>query len=488
MAENRTKYEKDRLDKIPRLIELGVEPYGRAFTDTQSAAEIVSLCTPEPSTQTVRAAGRLMAIRGHGKAGFLDLHDRTGRIQLYVRRDSLPSQDAAVSELLDLGDIVGVTGRPGRTKTGEPTIFVSELKLLAKAVTPPPEKWHGLADVEARYRQRYVDLFANPEVRDLFFKRTRILSLLRQHFNQAGYVEVETPMMHKVPGGAAAKPFVTHHNTLDIDLFLRVAPELHLKRLLVGGMERVYEIGRCFRNEGVSARHNPEFSQVEIYRAFADYRVMMDLTEETVQFVRNGLGLPDRIPFGDYTINLAGPWKRAAYLELFADRTGLDPNDPDAVRRRAVELRIDTEAKGDVELRNDVFEKVVEETLIDPTFVVDYPVELCPLAKTRRDRPEIAERFELYLGCMELANGYSELNDPAEQARRFTRQLADSKHEWASLDADYVRALEYGMPPAGGLGIGIDRLVMLLTNSRNIRDVLLFPLMRPAEGAPEMAE
>ncbi len=485
MAQVRTEYEQNRLDKISRLIELGVEPYGRAFPGTRSAAEVAALCTPEPSTEVVRVAGRLMALRGHGKAGFLDLHDRSGKIQLYVRKDNLSERDRAVYELLDLGDIIGVAGNPGRTRTGEPTIFLTELTILSKAVTPPPEKWHGLADVEARYRQRYVDLFANPEVRNLFMVRSRIIALMRQHFNQAGYVEVETPMMHHIPGGAAAKPFVTHHNTLDMDLFLRVAPELHLKRLLVGGMEAVYEIGRCFRNEGISVRHNPEFTQVEIYRAFGDYNTMMQLTEDTVQAVLNGLGRPAQIEFADLSINLAGPWRRAPYLDLFAEKTGLDPADTDAIRKRAYDLHVEVGGKGLVELRNDVFEAVVEETLVDPTFVVDYPVELCPLAKTHADRPGIAERFELYIGCMEVANGYSELNDPAEQARRFVEQLADSRHEWASLDEDYVRALEYGMPPAGGLGIGIDRLVMLLTGSRNIRDVLLFPLMRPEDARPE---
>ena len=478
----RNKYEQDRIDKLLQLSNLGVEPYGRAYPDTLPIADIRELCQSAPAdAPAVRAAGRIMAIRAHGKAGFLDLVDRTGRIQLYMRKDDLSELDFSVFQLLDLGDIVGVAGRPGKTRTGEPTLFVSQLTLLAKAVAPPPEKWHGLTDVETRYRQRYVDLLANEQVRHLFQTRARIIKLMRRHFDDRGYTEVETPMMHHNPGGAAAKPFVTHHNALNIDLFLRVAPELHLKRLLVGGMERVYEINRCFRNEGMDVRHNPEFTQVEIYQAYGDYHTVMELTESTLQAVREGLELPDELPFADLRIDFKGPWLRLPYLEAFRERVGLAPDDEAGIRAKALDLHVELGGKDAVELRNDVFEAVVEQTLINPTFVIDYPVELCPLAKTRKDNARLAERFELYVAGMEVANGYSELNDPAEQERRFTQQLADSRHEWAAVDRDYVRALEYGLPPAGGLGIGIDRLVMLLTNSRNIRDVILFPLLRPTD-------
>ena len=478
----RNKYEQDRIDKLLQLSSLGVEPYGRAYPDTRPIADIRELCQSAPAdAPAVRAAGRIMAIRAHGKAGFLDLVDRTGRIQLYMRKDDLSELDFSVFQLLDLGDIVGVAGRPGKTRTGEPTLFVSQLTLLAKAVAPPPEKWHGLTDVETRYRQRYVDLLANEQVRHLFQTRARIIKLMRHRFDDRGYTEVETPMMHHNPGGAAAKPFVTHHNALNINLFLRVAPELHLKRLLVGGMERVYEINRCFRNEGMDVRHNPEFTQVEIYHAYGDYHTVMELTESTLQAVREGLELADELPFADLKIDFKGPWLRLPYLEAFRERVGLAPDDEAGIRAKALDLHIELGGKDAVELRNDVFEAVVEQTLINPTFVIDYPVELCPLAKTRKDNARLAERFELYVAGMEVANGYSELNDPAEQERRFTQQLADSRHEWAAVDRDYVRALEYGLPPAGGLGIGIDRLVMLLTNSRNIRDVILFPLLRPTD-------
>jgi lysyl-tRNA synthetase class 2 len=482
----RSRVEEDRLRKVELLRERGVEPYGRRFADALSVGEAVAQHEEGKTDKRVRTAGRITALRLHGKAAFLDLRDGTGRIQAYIRKDAVGDEAYEVFKLLDLWDIIGVEGTLGRTRTGEITVFAESFTLLSKSLTPPPEKRHGLTDVETRYRQRYIDLAANPEVTEVFRTRVRIVRLLREYLDSRAFLEVETPMMHPIAGGAAAKPFVTHHNTLDMDLFLRISPELHLKRLLVGGMNRVYEINRNFRNEGVSTRHNPEFTMMEIYQAYGDCEVMMGLAEEMIQFVRGKLGLPETIEWNDLRINLASPWKRAKYTDLFNEHVGIDIADASALGKRALDLQIEiVKAETPVEIAYDLFEELVEPHLVDPTFVYDYPVELCPLAKTRPDDPRVAARAELYIGRMELDNMYSELNDPMEQERRFREQLADTRGEWARLDEDFVRALEVGMPPAGGQGLGIDRLTMLFTGAKSIRDVILFPLLREVPSTPE---
>jgi lysyl-tRNA synthetase class 2 len=384
-------------------------------------------------------------------------------------------------KLLELGDIIGASGSLGKTKTGEITIWAEEVVLLSKSILQPPEKWHGLADIDLRYRQRYVDLWANPEVMELFRKRIDILWTIREFLRGRGFIEVETPMMQTIAGGAAAKPFITHHNTLDLDLFLRIAPELFLKRLLVGGMEKVFEINRNFRNEGLSTRHNPEFTMLELYQAYADYDVMMDLTEELICLLVEKYCRDGRVQFGEMTIDYNRPWRRAEYAELLKEYAGCEISDIGDIRKKAESLKIEHKNMDDAVVINEVFEKTVEEHLINPTFVKDYPAALCPLTRRKKDRPDIAERFELYIAGMELANAYTELNDPAVQEENFRQQLRGQKETMATMDRDFVTALKYGMPPAGGLGIGIDRLVMVLTGATSIRDVVLFPLLKPAK-------
>jgi lysyl-tRNA synthetase class 2 len=384
-------------------------------------------------------------------------------------------------KLLEVGDIIGVSGGLGKTKTGEITIWAEEVVLLSKSVLPPPEKWHGLADIDLRYRQRYVDLWANPEVMELFKKRSEILRTIRDFLTGKGFVEVETPMMQTIAGGAAAKPFITHHNTLDMDLFLRIAPELFLKRLLVGGMEKIFEINRNFRNEGLSTRHNPEFTMLELYQAYADYNVMMDLTEELVCLLVEKYCKEGKQQFGEMTVDFGKPWRRATYAELLKEYGGCEIEDISGMRAKATKLGIEHVNMDDAVVINEVFEKTVEQKLVNPTFVKDYPAALCPLTKRKKDGPDIAERFELYIAGMELANAYTELNDPAVQEENFLHQLRGQKETMATMDHDFVTALKYGMPPAGGLGIGIDRLVMVLTGAMSIRDVVLFPLLKPLE-------
>jgi len=482
----RSRVEEDRLRNVELLRARGIEPYGRRFPDALSVGEAAAQYQEGKTDKRVRTAGRITALRLHGKAAFLDLRDGTGRIQVYIRKDAVGDEAYEVFKLLDLWDIIGVEGPLGKTRTGEVTVFAESFTLLSKSLTPPPEKWHGLTDVETRYRQRYIDLAANPEVMEVFRTRFRIVRLLREYLDSLGFLEVETPMMHRIAGGAAAKPFITHHNTLDMDLFLRISPELHLKRLLVGGMNRIYEINRNFRNEGISTKHNPEFTMMEIYQAYGDCEVMMGLAEEMIQFVRGKLGLAETIEWNDMRINIASPWKRAKYMDLFREHVGIDVTDADALRKRALDLGVElVKAETGVEIAYDLFEELVEPHLVDPTFVSDYPVELCPLAKTRPEDPKLAARAELYIGRMEFDNMYSELNDPVEQERRFREQLADAKGEWARLDEDFVRALEVGMPPAGGQGLGIDRLVMLFTGAKSIRDVILFPLLREVPTTPQ---
>jgi lysyl-tRNA synthetase class 2 len=476
--------------------------------------------TPEVGTLVeVRVAGRLTALRRHGKSTFANLTDLSGQIQLYFQQDLLGEAGYRVAQLLDVGDLVGVRGGLGRTRTGELTIFANELSVLAKALRPLPEKWHGLKDVELRSRQRYLDLIANAEVRERFVQRSRVLAAVREYLSAQGFLEVETPMMHAVAGGAAARPFITHHNALDLNLYLRIAPELYLKRLLVGGLERVFEVNRNFRNEGISLKHNPEFTMLEAYQAYGDYRTMMELTEELITFVRERAApsgsswmrtvggtrvqgstsaaggsapketeSPEVTDFGGATIHWARPWARREFADLFAHYVGFAMEDRERARRAAQAAEVPTEGREHWELVADLFGRFVEAHLLDPTFVLHYPVATSPLARARADNPELAERFELYVGGMELVNAFTELNDPVEQRQRFTEQLADTAGEWARLDEDFVRALEYGMPPAGGLGLGIDRLVMLLLGVTSIREVILFPLLRPREEVEERPE
>ncbi|HPD13845.1 MAG TPA: lysine--tRNA ligase [Planctomycetota bacterium] len=470
-----------RLAKLEGLQARGIEPYGRRYPKDQSLAECRALFEAQGEGAPVRTAGRIVAQRDFGKAAFLNLKDRSGTLQAYVRRDAVGPKAFEVYRLLDVGDIVGVEGTLGKTRTGETTLFVQRLTPLSKALRPLPEKWHGLKDVETRYRQRYLDLIANDAARATFVARSRVVGALRRHLDELGYLEVETPMMQAHAGGAAAKPFVTHHNALGVDLYLRISPELFLKRLLVGDLERVYEINRNFRNEGLSTKHNPEFTMLEAYQAYGDYHAMMELVEGLVGAAAAALGLGESVPHGPEgrPLRIAPPWPRIAYHDAVRQYAGIDPADMPAVRAKARELGVDEKPLPDHAALNEVFERTVEPALWDLTFVYDYPAALCPLSKARRDHPAIAERFEVFAAGIEVANAYSELNDPIEQAAKFRAQLGQDHTGMKQIDEDYVAALEHAMPPAGGLGVGIDRLVMLLTNSPSIRDVILFPMLRP---------
>jgi len=469
---------RERLEKKKRLEEMGVEPYGRGPVEPHPIASIRASFEEGKNDTEVIAAGRITAIRAHGKSTFFDIRDWTGKIQAYARADELGKDRYDVVSLLDLGDIVAVEGKLFKTHSGELTILLKSLGLLSKALRPLPEKWHGLRDVELRHRQRYLDLIANPEVMERFRKRIQIISTIRSFLDRRGFVEVETPMMQPAAGGAAAKPFITHHNALDMDLYLRIAPELYLKRLLVGGMERIYEINRNFRNEGISTKHNPEFTMIEIYQAYADYLKMMDLCEELISAAASAAGVGERVPFGDYHLNFSHPWRRERFAGLLKEYAGLSWGDWRGIFEKARSLGIETSNRDREVVADDLFDKVVEDKLLDPTFVYDYPAELCPLTRRKEDCPDWAERFELYIAGMEIANAYSELNDPLLQRENLRRQLEEAEHDWGALDEDFLTALEYGMPPAGGLGIGIDRLVMVLTNSPSIREVIFFPLLR----------
>ncbi len=502
MADDNEQY-RQRVENLAAIARLGVETYPRTFGRSASIAAVVEAQGGRNADELdalkpeVAAAGRILGIRSFGKASFLVLTDGQARIQAYIRKDALSDREFAIFKLLDFGDFVGVSGRVFRTKTGELTIWAASLEFLAKCLRPMPEKWHGLQDVETRYRQRYLDLVVNPESRRVFEVRSRVLASIRRFLDARGYLEVETPMMQPMAGGALARPFVTHHNALDLDLFLRIAPELYLKRLVVGGIERVYEINRNFRNEGISTQHNPEFTMLEFYQAYSGYRDLMDLTEELLAAVaREAIGA-DACTFGGETISFAPPFARVRVREAAATAAAArlgeavgeqDLRDLAAARALAGRLGIDAPAgAGPGKIAMEIFEALCEQTLIQPTFVYDFPTEVSPLSKQRPDDPDTVERFELYVGRFEVANAFSELNDPAEQRRRFEQQIAErvrGDEEAHQMDEDYIRALEYGMPPAAGEGIGIDRLVMLLTGSPSIRDVILFPLMRPAaEGA-----
>ena len=474
-----------RREKLDRIAALGLDPWGHRFDDHRAIAAVRSLEAPASGSDqvgpTVRVAGRIVLRRGQGKVHFLQLRDWTGQIQIMVGKNQVGEANWELAQLLDLGDLIGVDGTLGHTKTGELTVFATGLTFLGKSLLPPPEKWHGLTDVEQRSRQRYVDLFSNPESMETFLGRTKILAAFRRVLAERGYVEVEGPTMQTIAGGAAAKPFVTHHNALDLDLYLRIALELHLKRLLVGGMERVFEIGRVFRNEGISRKHNPEFTMLEAYQAYGDYHTMMDLTEALILGAIESIGGGFQRPWGDSVVDFTPPWPRKTYAELFREHAGIDVHDEEAVRAKAVSLGLDPTGKDRDVVVSEVFEEAVEDALRGPIFVVDYPAAICPLTKRKRTDPTVAERFELFVQGMELANAYTELNDPLLQEDLFRTQLAGQNAEdsMATMDDDFVRALKHAMPPAGGLGVGIDRLCMLLLNRANIRDVILFPLLRP---------
>ena len=476
------KFERQRREKLCLIRELGVDPYGGRYEGAEPAAQVKGRFKDDDETQQAKCAGRIVLLRDIGKLIFITLRDRSGTIQVGLSKKLL-GESWKLAKLLDLGDIIGAAGQLGKTRTGEITIWVAGdgLTLLSKCLRQPPEKFHGLADVDQRYRQRYVDLWANPEVMGRFKNRSAIIGTIREYLTSRGFFEVETPMMQTIAGGAAAKPFVTHHNSLDMDLFLRISPELFLKRLLVGGMERVFEVNRNFRNEGLSRQHNPEFTMLEVYQAYGDYNVMMDLTEELIGLCVEKYCEGEQVAFGDVTIDLEPPWRRATYAELLKEYAGCDIDDIKAVRAKAKALELEQEDMDDVVVVNEVFEAAVEDNLVAPTFVIDYPAPLCPLTKRKKGDPRYAERFELYIAGMELANAYTELNDPAVQEENFQIQLRGQEDTMAKMDRDFITALKYGMPPAGGLGIGIDRLIMVLTGASTIRDVVLFPLLRPAK-------
>jgi len=485
--QNLSELKKVRLEKMNELRSMGLDPFGQRFERNTLTKPIIE-GFEQWENQTARVAGRIMSKRRHGKAGFAHLQDIAGRIQLYFRRDDLGEEQYELYKKLDIGDLVGIEGRVFRTQKGEISIHVESMVYLSKSLHPLPEKWHGLKDVELRYRQRYLDLIVNPEVKEVFIKRSQIIKEIRNYLDDKGFLEVETPMMQPIPGGATARPFITHHNALDMDLYLRVAPELYLKRLLIGGLEKVYEINRSFRNEGISTRHNPEFTMLEVYQAYADYEDMMALTEELISRVVLKVNGSMQVEFEGQVIDFSTPWKRVQMLEAIKEHTGLDFNtitDDESARQsaRALGLEIDDQASRG-EVINEVFEARVEEHLIQPTFVYGHPVEISPLAKRNREHPELTDRFEVFIMQREIANAFSELNDPIDQKQRFVRQAAKragGDAEAHMMDEDYIAAMEYGMPPAGGLGIGIDRLVMLITGSPSIRDVILFPTLRPRE-------
>ena len=476
--EDVSKFEKQRQEKLSQIEQLGIDPYGSRYESVEPAEEIKSRFRDDDPNQKARSAGRIVLLRDIGKLIFITLRDCSGTIQVGLSKQLL-SEQWQLAKLLDLGDMIGVSGQLGKTKTGEITIWADNLVFLSKCLLPPPEKFHGLADIDQRYRQRYVDLWANPEVMERFKKRSAILSLIREILTSKGFLEVETPMMQAIAGGAAARPFITHHNTLDMELFLRISPELFLKRLLVGGMERVFEVNRNFRNEGLSRQHNPEFTMLEAYQAYGDYTLMMELTEEIISTCAKKYCSGTSVQFDNNTIDFSGPWRRAKYADLLEEYAGCNIDDLEAVRKKARQLEIPEAAMDDVVVINEVFEATVEKQLINPTFVIDYPAQLCPLTKRKKDDPKYAERFELFIAGMELANAYTELNDPAVQEENFRIQLRGQEETMATMDHDFITALKYGMPPAGGLGIGIDRLVMVLTGATSIRDVILFPLLRP---------
>jgi lysyl-tRNA synthetase class 2 len=476
-----------RLRKMEELRGMGIDPFGAKFERTSTSKEILDNFE-QMENQKVVIAGRIMAIRGHGKVSFAQLQDNEGQIQIYIRLDDVGENQYQVFQKVDIGDIIGVEGTVFRTKRGEISVAVQVLTFLTKSMRPLPEKWHGLKDIELRYRQRYVDLIVNPEVKRVFELRSKIIRSMRRYLDGRGFLEVETPTMHAIAGGASARPFITHHNALNIDLYMRIALELHLKRLIVGGMEKVYEIGRVFRNEGISIKHNPEFTMMELYQAYADYHDMMEITENMIAHIAEEVLGTTKITYQGEEIDLTPPWTRLTMIDAIKKYAGVDFNiiktDEEA---RAVAQKLDIHVENNAtkgEVINTVFEEKVESHLIQPTFILDYPIEISPLAKRKSDDPSLTYRFEAFVYCRELANAFSELNDPLDQAGRFREQMKKREagdDEAQMMDEDFVRALEYGMPPTGGLGIGIDRLIMLLTDSPSIRDVILFPTLRPRD-------
>jgi len=491
MKKSTTEIISNKWEEIEELKREGIDPFGHSFFRTHKIKDLIennkNLQVGECCQGKVSIAGRLMALRTHGKAIFANIEDVSGRIQIYIKSNKIGENAFKLFSKIGIGDILGVSGLIFKTRTGEVTIFVEEFILLCKSVRSLPEKWHGLKDVEIRYRKRYLDLMVNPSVREIFIKRSKVIQSIRNFLDSKGFLEVETPIMQPIPGGATARPFITHHNALHRDFYLRIAPELYLKRLLVGGLEKVYELSRNFRNEGISTKHNPEFTMLELYEAYGDYHSMMQITEELIVYIlKNVLGSLE-IEYRGNKIDFTLPWKRISMYKAIEDAVGIrvDKISPKDFSKVVKKYNLNTKSNiNRGEIINELFEKYVEPILIQPTFVIDYPLKLSPLSKQNKDNPELVERFELFISSMELVNAFTELNDPAEQERRFEEQVAKKEAgdmESHFMDKDYVEALEYGMPPAGGLGLGIDRLMMLLTNSDSIKEVILFPQLKSKE-------
>ncbi len=478
-----------RQEKLAEIRQLGVDPYAYKYSPTHKTQEIceqfAEVGDQPDETKSVRVAGRIMTKRDHGKSGFAHLQDSSGRLQIYVRQNAVGEEAYQVYRKLDVGDVIGVGGPVFRTRTGEITVLVSEVELLAKSLRPPPEKWHGLQNKETRYRQRYADLMMNPDVMQVFINRTRMIQAVREYLNQDGFIEVETPILQPIYGGATARPFTTHHNALDMPLYLRIANELYLKRLIVGGFDRVYEFSRDFRNEGIDHDHSPEFTMIELYQAYADYEDMMCLTENLLAHTAQTVLGTTQITYKGESISLDPPWRRLTMIESIKEETGTDVDElsDEQLRDAVLDASVDLEgAAPRGKLIAELFEAHVEPNLVQPTFIYDYPIEISPFAKKKRGSDRFVERFEFFIARMEMGNAFSELNDPIDQRERFiegAKKGEDGDEDALMIDEDYLRALEYGMPPTGGLGFGIDRLAMLLTDQTSIRDVILFPQMRP---------
>lgn len=489
--ENESEQQQVRREKLQKIYDLGIYPFGDTYPWTHHATDVIANFA-ELEEKEVRVAGRIMAIRDHGKTAFLNLRDVSGDIQIYLRQDEISEKEYKLFQLLDIGDIIGVRGNVFKTHKGEISVRVAELTMLSKALRPLPDKWHGLKDPETRYRQRYVDLIMSPEVRETFAKRTKIIACIREWLTERGFMEVETPMMQTIYGGAAARPFITHHNAHNMDVYMRISPELFLKRLVVGGFDRVFEINRNFRNEGISPRHNPEFTMLETYQAYGNFESAIKQTEDLISYCAQKVLGTTKINYQGTEIDLTPPWNRMTMPEAIKKFSGEDFDQVETIEEaRAIADRLGaeyTEHDGIGKIMNTCFEEVAEAKLIQPTFIFGHPLEISPLAKQNRENPAITDRFEAFIYGREIANGYSELNDPIDQLGRFEQQMQEREYgddEAHQMDEDFVRALEHGLPPTGGLGIGIDRIMMFLTDSPSIRDVILFPLLRPEEGRKE---